>query len=121
MVVRAALDLIAIASFPHQDERLLLHHDVASLCELHRRRNLADKPQIRQVFARRRHSLDIEISFEMSLNLGRGSRFPDLAQTIEHQPEQRGRALRKVVVDRVQRRLHILARLLREPQAGARR
>src|SRR5437870_2409638 len=56
IVVRAAwlaagAVLIATLPFPQIDERLLLHHDVAHLGELHGRRCLADEPLVGQVFA----------------------------------------------------------------------
>src|SRR5207247_10164104 len=52
-LVTAEAVLVAIRSFPHVDESLLLHHDVASPGELHRRRNLADESLVGQVLARR--------------------------------------------------------------------
>src|SRR6185503_650652 len=63
MVVRAAAlvtaeaVLVAIRSFPHVDESLLLNQDVAPLCKLHGGRNLADESLVGQVLARRGDSL----------------------------------------------------------------
>src|SRR6185369_14695942 len=123
MVVRAALTagwavLVAILRFPHIYERLFLHQDVASLRELNGSRNLADEPPVSQVLARRRDSLHVEIPLEMGLDLGRRTRFAHLAQVIEHQPEQRGRSSRQVLVDGVERRLHFLPCLLGIQQIG---
>src|SRR5712692_7562380 len=81
IVVRAA-GLVAIRSFPHVNERLLLHQDVASLGELHGRRNFADEPLVGQVLARRRDSLHVEIPLEVGLDLSRRPRFAHLPQVI---------------------------------------
>src|SRR3982074_1298982 len=69
MVVRAGgfAVLFAIRRFSHVDERLFLHEDIASFCELHGCRGLADEPLVGQVFARRGHSLDVEIPLEVGL------------------------------------------------------
>ena len=71
-----------------------------------------------QVLACRGDSLHVEVPLEVGLDLGRRPRFAHLAQVIEHQPEQRGRPLRQVVVDRLQRRLHTLPRLPRVEHGG---
>src|SRR5437867_3221692 len=57
--------LVAILRFPHVNERLLLHQDVASLGEMDGRRNLADEPLVGQVLASRRDSLHVEIPLEV--------------------------------------------------------
>src|SRR6266404_4273107 len=106
MVVRAAALAVleVIRAFPREDERQLLHQDVAPPGELYGRRGLDDETLVGQVLACRRHPLHVEVALEVGFDLGRRPRFPRLAQVIEHQPEQRGRPLRQVVVDRLQRR-----------------
>src|SRR6266567_2484672 len=77
IVVRAAVLAVAVAvlelirHFPHVDERHLLHDDIASLGELDRYRRFPDESLVREVFARRSHTLHIEVALEIILNLGR--------------------------------------------------
>src|SRR5262249_39837023 len=67
-LVAAGAVLVAILRFPHVNECLLLHQDVAPLRELHGRRNLADEPLIGQVLTGRRDPLHVEIPLEVGFD-----------------------------------------------------
>src|SRR5947209_929007 len=115
---RLTAALGAILWSPRVEERQLLHQDVARPREPDRRRGLADELLVRQVLARRGHAADVEVALEVVLDLGARPRLADLAQVVDHRPEQRHRALRHVAVHRVQRRLHVLPRLPGVEQVG---
>jgi hypothetical protein len=61
--------LLAIRIFQQVHERHLLHYNIAPLSELDRCRDLADQPLIRQVLARRGHTLHVEVAFEVVFDL----------------------------------------------------
>src|SRR5262245_45774064 len=115
---RLAVGLEAIRSFPEVEEGQLLHFDVAPPGELHRHGGLADGPLVGQLSAARGDAADVEISPEVVLELGACPRLADLAEVIDHRPEQGRCAIGQVAVDRVQRRLDVLPRLLAVEQVG---
>ncbi len=96
-------DLEAIRLFLKVEEGQLLHFDVALPGELNRRGGLADQPLVGQILASCRDATDIEVPLEMVLDLGAGPCFADLAEMIDHRPEQCGCPLGQVAVDRLQR------------------
>src|SRR5262249_41541246 len=109
--LRCAAALGAIEISPRVEEGQLLHLDVALLREADGRRGLAEDALVGQVLAHDGHAADVEVAFEVVLNLGTRPRLADLAQVVDHGCEQRPRTLGHVAVDRVQRRPHGLARL----------
>src|SRR5262249_5976602 len=85
--------LEAIGWFPRVEEGQLLHVDVALLREAHRRGGLAQQSLVGQVLARRGHAAHVEVPPEMVLDLAARARLADVAQVVEHRPEQRRRPL----------------------------
>ena len=77
-----------------------------------RDRDFVDDSLIGQILARRGHTGDVKIAFEVRFNLGCRASFAYFAQVIEHGREQLSCPLQKVIIDRLERRLYILARLL---------
>src|SRR5262249_27888026 len=82
-----------IRSVPGGKEGEFLHVDVALRRELDRRGRLADEPLVRQVLARRGHAAHVEVALEVGLDLGTRPGLADLAQVVDHRPEQRRRPL----------------------------
>src|SRR2546425_6384260 len=87
IVVRAAVLVTvreAILWLSDVKECELLHFDVALPGKMARGRSLADEPLIGEILARQSDAADVEIPFEVVLDLGAGSRFARLAQMIDH-------------------------------------
>src|SRR5262245_17513050 len=63
---------------PRVEEGELLHQGGALLREADGHPRLAEEPLVGQVLARRRHAADVEVPFEVALDLGAGPRLADL-------------------------------------------
>src|SRR5215217_7855898 len=79
--LRAAVPLAAIGRL-REEERELLHGEVATPGQQHRRGGLADQPQIRKVLARDGDPADVEIPAEVILDVAAGADVSDFAQVV---------------------------------------
>src|SRR5262245_33948936 len=112
IVVRAAAVLSLVLDILEREKRELLHVDVAPPREAYSGRGLADDLAIGEIFASRRDPFYIEVALEVILDFRTAACLAGFAQVFDDWSEERGSVVRQVAIDRVERGLNALLRLL---------
>src|SRR5678816_847333 len=90
-----------------------LHVRRAALGQAYRGCRFADQTAVRQIFAGGDDAGDVVVAGEVRFDLAARTDVARLLEVVEYQRKQRGRSLGNICVDRCQRRLDVLLRLLR--------
>src|SRR5690242_7914069 len=100
------------------EKREFIHVDIALPGEPNRERSLSEQPVVRKIFAHTRDTPNAEITAEVIVDFGRGTRFADFLKVIDYQSEQFRSAIGKIIVDGGKRLLYPFGGLFVVQQIG---